>query len=564
MTFNLNVSNIHLTNGTSINVPSDGALVIVGPNNSGKTVFIQEISQQISIDPRQSPLAVRDIDLQRTGDATEVVRWFEECVSEERTYPESGGKFFKGVSGELITRTHIETIWPQQKRLGGLGSYLVSTQGASSRLQLITDSNLHDFYDDVPSHILQALFMSPDMESRLTRWVREAFGFDVCVNRYGHELKLLIGKHPDPLPSPPPPPAVIKHYYSLKRVSDEGDGVKAFIGLLLHVMLSPRKIVIIDEPEAFLHPPQARRLGRLLLEEAPQDRQLIVATHSQDFLQGILEARNRQVKIIRTTRTGDKFRVQIVQPNLIKRAWLDPLLRYSNFLNGLFHTGVILCEGDSDCRFYQAVIDDSLAKEQEPLDLLYTHVNGKARISKGLRQMRDFHVKSAAIVDFDVLNERNTFKSIVEAANGHWEDYKDDFNEIEAAVFAMGRTIKTVGTVRNDLRALLEGYSGGQSMADRLRDEIKTALGPRSQWDVLKKGGIAVLEGPAIEATRRVLDRLKEIGVFVVPVGVLERWIPLGVKKQNWLAKVFEEDLHLTASPNLHQFLSEVLAYITR
>ncbi len=563
MPFNVNLSVIHLTNGAAINVPPDGALIIVGPNNSGKTVLLREIVEQIYSDPHQQSLAVRDIVLRREGSVNEVIDWLRENVSEERSDPESGPqKFYKSVGGGRVTRTEIEEIWPSQKRLNSLGGIAVATQNAGSRLNLVNDASLHDLYKDLPSHILQALFMRPDMEHKLTKWVREAFGFDVCVNRYGLTLRLLVGRHPDPLPPPPPSAEVLELYDSLRRVSNEGDGVRAFVGLLLHVMLSPTKIAVIDEPEAFLHPPQARRLGRLLLEEAPTDRQLIVATHSQDFLQGVLDAQSRGIKVLRTSRSGGQFDVRAVQPNRIKVMLSNPLLRYSNLLNGLFHTAVILCEGDSDCRFYQAVTDNLRPASEAPLDILYTHTNGKSRIARGLQLLNGFHIKSAAILDFDVLEERRTLKDIVEAANGEWDDFREDYDTIVSAVASMGTTVKSVGAVRNLLGNAFARYPDDDSMPDRLRSEIKTLINPKSQWDALKKSGLNLLEGSGHAATRRTLDRLKGIGVFVVPVGVLERWIPLDVGKQNWLPHVLENHHHLNAPQSLSDFIDGLVAYL--
>jgi predicted ATPase len=37
-------------------------------------------------------------------------------------------------------------------------------------------------------------------------------------------------------------------------------------------------VTLIDEPEAFLHPPQARRLAQNLVDKTRKDGQLVVAT----------------------------------------------------------------------------------------------------------------------------------------------------------------------------------------------------------------------------------------------------------------------------------------------
>ncbi|WP_304722163.1 AAA family ATPase [Conexibacter sp. CPCC 206217] len=47
----------------------------------------------------------------------------------------------------------------------------------------------------------------------------------------------------------------------LPLVPDQGDGMRSFIGLLLTILSSSHPLILVDEPEAFLHPPQAVSWG---------------------------------------------------------------------------------------------------------------------------------------------------------------------------------------------------------------------------------------------------------------------------------------------------------------
>lgn len=51
---------------------------------------------------------------------------------------------------------------------------------------------------------------------------------------------------------------------SYKQVQDQGDGIKSFTGILLYLMMENYCTFLIDEPESFLHPPQARILGQII------------------------------------------------------------------------------------------------------------------------------------------------------------------------------------------------------------------------------------------------------------------------------------------------------------
>ena len=64
----------------------------------------------------------------------------------------------------------------------------------------------------------------------------------------------------------------------MPRLDQQGDGMKSFMGLLLNIVASAYPVVLVDEPEAFLHPPQARLIGRMLGDEKDPGAQVLVAT----------------------------------------------------------------------------------------------------------------------------------------------------------------------------------------------------------------------------------------------------------------------------------------------
>jgi len=44
---------------------------------------------------------------------------------------------------------------------------------------------------------------------------------------------------------------------ALPQVQEQGDDVKSFVGMLLAITATEYPLLLIDEPETFLHPPQA-------------------------------------------------------------------------------------------------------------------------------------------------------------------------------------------------------------------------------------------------------------------------------------------------------------------
>jgi hypothetical protein len=81
-----------------------------------------------------------------------------------------------------------------------------------------------------------------------------------------------------------------------------------------------------------------------------------MATHSLDVLQGVLDAPDAEVTVIRLRREDTVNHASVLPPQRVAELWTDPLIRFSNALDGVFHRGVVVCESDGDARFYDAAL----------------------------------------------------------------------------------------------------------------------------------------------------------------------------------------------------------------
>ena len=64
----------------------------------------------------------------------------------------------------------------------------------------------------------------------------------------------------------------------------------------------------------------------------------------------------------------------------IQKLWSDPILRFSNVLDGLSHESVIVCEGDADCRFFAAILEAIHGSEHPQPDVHFSLTGGKDRL----------------------------------------------------------------------------------------------------------------------------------------------------------------------------------------
>ena len=99
----------------------------------------------------------------------------------------------------------------------------------------------------------------------------------------------------------------------LPRLSEQGDGVKSALGLVIPLIATEYHVNLIDEPEAFLHPPQARIIGGEIATLAKESNsQVLLATHDKNVVVGLIES-EAPVTILHLTRSGDETTAQLLK-----------------------------------------------------------------------------------------------------------------------------------------------------------------------------------------------------------------------------------------------------------
>jgi hypothetical protein len=562
--FQYTIDELIFKDGSTQSLPRDGVTIIVGPNNSGKSVILREI-EALAVYPRNSrgpSIALDSLTVTKSGSAEDLISWIESRGWRSRTVKHSGEEFY-GKSESPLTVRDIRNTWRNSLLLDRLREMILSVLPPGDRLHLGEMAEAYNPHRETASHPLHFLVDDPALMQRFNGLVARAFGMELSIDPYDRRYFLRLGKVTQDLTPPPPPRELLQEFEALPLISEQGDGIRAFVGLLLYTLVKQEKVVLIDEPEAFLHPPQARLLGRILVDETSPEGQLIIATHSQDFLQGVLESTSRAVQIIRLNidAGGTRSRVSM-SPAEVRELWTDPLLRYSNLLDGLFHRGVVVCEGDSDCRFYSAVLDQLMQTRQDG-DLLFTHVGGKGRLKKAIAELRKFGILVAALADIDLLNDATLLRGIVEAAEGDWDALKADHRIVSSWLSSQQTTPKF-----GDLVALANKITNADARDHVTREVdkgLREALRGETGWASLKKGGQSVLPGGEVyNAATRLIEELAHLGIFIVPVGELERWVPeiSASDKQRWLVNVLEGSHHKQPSPQLARYVRLWAAYL--
>lgn len=164
---------------------------------------------------------------------------------------------------------------------------------------------------------LHLVFRDGELEQTLSDLAYEVFGEQLTLDRVNMDVRLRMGKVDVPIPLFSNP---ITEYAiavaALPSLEEQGDGVKSFLGIALAVVTGNSQMLLIDEPEAFLHPGQARALGRWLGVQAKmRDIQVVVSTHNRDFVLGLLDGGDQSdVRIVRIVRNGNINRFHELPP----------------------------------------------------------------------------------------------------------------------------------------------------------------------------------------------------------------------------------------------------------
>jgi hypothetical protein len=284
----------------------------------------------------------------------------------------------------------------------------------------------------------------------------------------------------------------------------------------------------------------------MLVADKPEARQMFVATHSGDVLRGVLDAGSSAVRVVRLRRVGNSNHIRQLENAKVAELWNDPLLRYSNILDGLFHEKVIICEGDADARFYSAMADALIeSKEQNTRrpDVMFAHCGGKDRCALVTRALREVDVPIAVVVDFDVLNAERPLRDIVEAAGGDWSTVASDWNEVRSAIESKKPEL-TAEEVKDGIQKVLTGIKE-VAFPREAKDAIQKIFKRASPWATAKDVGKPfVPPGQATQALERLVVMLRSFGVHVVEVGEVEGFArSVGNHGPRWVNEALKKDL---------------------
>jgi hypothetical protein len=489
-------------------------VLLVGPNNSGKSLALREIKGWCSGHPGVPQMALMQGASAETPDDVAVARALLAPFEHPRSNGQPSDRTTVGIAdfgtgearGTISFREdevrnavrQTDSVHARQLLVNPFTLHL----DAAKRLSLAAPMPAADARR-FPDNHLMGLLKDRNARESLRKMAGEAFGLYPVIDptRMTEVVMRMSGCAPTGDEEESLGQHAIDFFSAAAPLDEFSDGVKSFVGILAVLLALPFRIVLLDDPEAFLHPPHARLLGRYLSQLIrAKNGSLVASTHSPQFLMGCVEE-VANVAVVRLTYQEGLGTARALAPSELELLMRDPLLRSADVLSALFHRGAVVTEADSDRALYEELNRRLLIAGRGVRDALFVNAQNAQTVPKLVGPLRKIGVPAVALLDLDAVTD----------VSGNWD-------------------------------ALLGSCLVPEGVVTELAVEKRWLIGLLPDRDRLKLSGVNSLSAQDRARAQRFLDRLADYGLLLVPVGEMESWFrEMGIPGHgsHWLVRFF-------------------------
>ena len=532
------IKKIKFNDNTEIELNNDDVVVFVGANNVGKSRVLKDIKNDI-LESSSKKVIVDEIEYQDTN--------FEEINM--RNYFKNN--FELGPNGYDIavdvnhTHNYNEHNF-QNVKSGDKHFYkvLFSFLSTESRLNMTAPISYSFINDKLRFNVMRKLERDKKNITTLNDIVFSCFGKKIDISegtwqnavyklyKFGTKEEIDKSVSADTREAR----CLLE---SLENLNDQGDGIRSAVAILASLITTTHSLYLIDEPETFLHPPQARILGRNIVDLS-QNKQCFISTHNIDLLRGMLEKNYARIKIIKINRTDNVNEFYVLDNDSIKVVSDDKNLKYSNILNGLFYNTIVLCESESDCKFYSALLEkiDNNCYQ----NTLFCAVGGKDQFKMIIPLLNKLKINFLVIADLDLINNRDKLKDLINSIETNKYNQISSIHNDFLNLFE-SKTADQVKKQSEIKEEILSFITGTPYMSNETASKIRQVLKNISHLKLLKNCGKSCLPaGECVQKYNQIINFLNKSNIFVVECGEIERFITeIDGHGSLWVEEVFKK-----------------------
>ena len=265
----ISIEKIKFNDETSIEFKNDDIVLLVGANNVGKSRTLKDLKDDLN--DLSKPKVIVDEVIYKSSDfsSSQLKDYFEKNISKD-----SWGNynvFIDENHSQCFDASAFTTIADERQFYKVLFSFLTT----ESRLNITRPIMFNTTVDNRSLIIMKGL----ESDSESIKILNEVLqmGFEKSVDAYEEYMdgtivkKYKIGKSEKII-------AAINsnrrdNLNLLKEMEDlhsQGDGIRSAVAILASIIVNNHSLFLIDEPETFLHPPQARLLGKNIVALSKQ------------------------------------------------------------------------------------------------------------------------------------------------------------------------------------------------------------------------------------------------------------------------------------------------------
>lgn len=581
--YNYRINKINLKDGTPV---EPGRInVFVGANNCGKTQLLKDMLAYMT-GSRTEPVLLTDLDLPYPSTWEELIAAYPMNIVDTN----GGLQQLRHISPTLNaqpagpqTFNLLNTLKQQLRNTDkrefrqSTGQGMVTFLNTDNRLSLTQKCTVQNLQTVGPKNVLEALYHADiAAPNRIRELVKSTFNTDIYFDytdpgtlqfRIGNDFSTISENS-----------RVAYSQVSRYPILDnQGDGLRSYVGMISALMSLSKPIILLDEPEAFLHPPQAMQLGMSIANLVKDSQQIFISTHSADFLRGLLSSTNDAVIVHLSRPTETLTKANVLDSDTLNTIIKDPLLSSSRVLEGMFYKGVVATEADADAVFYQRLFQKIGASDE----IHFVNAHNKQTLKKVIQPYQNLGIKFALIADADVIRDKVEFESLID---GIMEDTQKEsimrereivynyFQKLDKHTILTQLKQKTQEFASQDIPASDDDPQKIASALFDFRKGLKKLRDDADELANLKEWGRKALDADV--ATQQEFDKLLEhcasSGLFIVPVGELESWlVDYGVarssNKTKWITRALEKlfEIDYDSEKRICRFIDALKTYLT-
>lgn len=534
-----------------------GLVVIIGPNSSGKTQLLHDLNSAICGKLRdlvvaqkiqyQEPSSFEEYfeHLLREGIITERANDQFSKKSLQFGTDEGGGDFRKS---KIQSQYNAFLQLTDQKQgpkitanpyLTQMGPLSCSALFLKNRLDLVDTCPNYDHKSQGPTKTLQALYWSKETKNSFYKEMLAVFNKSLWVDNTIYQMLAIRVAEGSEIPTSDDrlEPAIMEKF---RTIETEGDGLRSYAAICVTLLLETRPLCLLDEPEMCLHPPQALAMGRFIGNNTKAENCTVVATHSGHILRGILGS-NTNATVIRLNNKSGNFTANILSSKSLVDATSKPRSRSESILEGLFSHAVVLCEAEGDRIVYESAYR---TMELNKLDIKFIPSEGTGGVHEPLNLYHALNVPSVVIADIDFVAKNGELKKVLKGLKVSDEEIKDLSKQANKIIQAYSQNVQKVDhqSIKDSLESVSSEITESTDLSGKIRGKIMSIAKQTYKLNELKSSGIAGIPDDVmnLDGSQKLniefsefLETLKKFGLFVIPVGELESWLPVLMNGQS-------------------------------